>query len=59
MPGPVVKTLPSNAAGAGSIPAQGTKITHASVGSQKKKRGGVVGRNEKMNLTSASNQLCP
>ena len=37
LPGPGVKTLPSNAVGAGSIPAQGTKIPHASGGSQKKK----------------------
>ena len=28
--GPVVKTLPSNAGGAGSIPGQGEKIPHAS-----------------------------
>ena len=28
--GPVVKTSPSNAGGAGSIPGQGTKIPHAS-----------------------------
>ena len=28
--GPVVKTLPSNAGGAGSIPGQGAKITYAS-----------------------------
>ena len=28
--GPVVKTLPSNAGGAGSIPGRGTKIPHAS-----------------------------
>ena len=28
--GPVVKTLPSNAGGAGSIPGQGAKIPHAS-----------------------------
>ena len=28
--GPVVKTLPSNAEGAGSIPGQGTKIPYAS-----------------------------
>ena len=27
--GPVVKILPSNAGGAGSIPGQGTKIPHA------------------------------
>ena len=27
--GPVVKTLPSNAEGAGPIPGQGTKIPHA------------------------------
>jgi len=27
--GPVVKALPSNARGAGSIPGQGTKIPHA------------------------------
>ena len=27
--GPVVKTLPSNAGGAGSIPGWGTKILHA------------------------------
>ena len=27
---PVVKTLPSNAGGVGSIPGQGAKITHAS-----------------------------
>ena len=30
LPGsPVVKTLPSNAGGAGSIPGQGTKVPHA------------------------------
>ena len=28
--GPVLKTSPSNAEGAGSIPSQGTKIPHAS-----------------------------
>ena len=28
--GPVVKTLPSNAGGAGSIPGQGAEIPHAS-----------------------------
>ena len=28
--GPVVKTLPSNAGGAGSIPGQGANIPHAS-----------------------------
>ena len=28
--GPVVETLPSNAGGAGSIPAQGAKVPHAS-----------------------------
>ena len=28
--GPVVKTLPSNTGGAGSIPCQGTKIPHTS-----------------------------
>ena len=28
--GPVVKTLPSNAVGAGSIPGRGAKIPHAS-----------------------------
>jgi len=28
--GPVVKTSPSNAGGAGSIPSQGAKISHAS-----------------------------
>ena len=28
--GPVVKTLPSNAGGVGSIPGQGAKIAHAS-----------------------------
>ena len=27
--GPVVKTLPSNAGGAGSIPGEGAKIPHA------------------------------
>ena len=30
--GPVVKTLPSNAGGAGSIPGWGTKILHAALG---------------------------
>ena len=34
--GPVVKTLPSNAGGAGSIPGQEAKIPHAS--QQKKKK---------------------
>ena len=33
---PVVKTLPSNAAGAGSIPDQGAKIPHASQPKQNK-----------------------
>ena len=28
--GPVVKNLPSNAGNAGSVPSQGTKISHAS-----------------------------
>ena len=28
--GPVVKTLPSNAGGVGSVPGQGAKILHAS-----------------------------
>ena len=28
--GPVVKTLPSNAGGVGSIPGQGAKLPHAS-----------------------------
>ena len=28
--GPLVKTLPSNAGGVGSVPGQGTKIPHAS-----------------------------
>ena len=28
--GPVIKTLPSNAGGVGSIPGQGAKISHAS-----------------------------
>ena len=34
---PMVKTLPSNAGGAGLIPGQGTQIPHTSRSSQKKK----------------------
>ena len=36
---PVVKTLPSNAGGVGSIPGQGTKIPHAMGCGQKLKKG--------------------
>ena len=36
--GPVVKTSPSNAGGAGSIPGQGAKIPHASQPKKKKKK---------------------
>ena len=32
--GPVVKNLPSNAGDSGSIPSQGTKISHASGATQ-------------------------
>ena len=37
--GPVVKTLPSNAGGAGSIPCRGAKIPHA-LGAKKSKHKG-------------------
>ena len=43
---PVVKTSPSNAGGAGSIPGWGTKILHAPWRGQKKKTkvpGGLAG----------------
>ena len=36
--GPVVKTLPSNAGGAGLIPGWGTKIPHASKVKKKKRK---------------------
>ena len=36
--GPVVRTLPSNADGVGSIPGQGAKLTHALRQKKKKKK---------------------